>query len=120
MLRRTALGMLIGGTVALALAGQSRAADPSLLIGKWIEKLPDGAGAVTEFTATTMATYGVDTAGAPTGKPKIVDVTYRNLGESIAITVVGGDGLLAVVRNQNAIVLEFPGAGGHQLKRMLP
>ena len=96
------------------------AADPAQLIGKWVEHLPNGAAMITEFTPTTISFYAVDPSGKPNTDPKPQDVTYRDLGETIAIEFKGGGGLMAMMKDQQSIILIFPGMGSRPLTRVQP
>jgi hypothetical protein len=107
-----ALGMLS--------ADPANAADLAQLVGKWMEKLPKGGAMVTEFTPTSISFYGVDPNGKPNPGSKPQDVTDRDLGQTIAIDFKGGGGIMAMMKDQNSMVLIFPGMGSHSLSRMQP
>ncbi|HUZ71914.1 MAG TPA: hypothetical protein VMU87_02915 [Stellaceae bacterium] len=99
-------------------ASVATASDPNQLIGRWIERFPNGNGMVAEFTATTISTYGVDATGKRTIPPTTMKVTYKDLGSSIAVNFVGGGGIMVLVKGPRNIVLDFPGVGAHQLTRI--
>jgi len=118
MLRTSALLLtLIAG---LALAGPACAADPKVIYGTWIERLPDGGGMVTAFTETTISEYGVNAAGQPVTTPMTMAVSYRDLGPSIGVDFKEGGGLLVAVRGPADITLDFPDAATHDLKPWRP
>jgi hypothetical protein len=104
--------------VALLFASVARATEPSQLFGKWIEKLPSGAQMVTEFMPTSISFYPVDRSGKAGAKSKPQDVTYRDLGQTIAIDFRGGGGIMAIIKDRDSAVLIFPGMGSHSLTRM--
>ncbi len=104
--------------IGLVFAPAAHAGDPSLLVGKWMEKFPNGTGIVTEFTPTTISFYPVDASGKPKAEPKPQEVTYRDLGQTIAIDFNGGGGIMALIKDHGSMVLMFPGMGSHPLVRM--
>ena len=109
--------------IALALCCWATAAAASHLdqiLGKWIERQPDGTAIVTEFTATTMSSFKVDASGQPTQPPAPVHVRYQELGEAIGVNFDNGDSALVVVKRPDAIVLRYPGLAPHQLTRVEP
>ena len=101
-------------------AASSYAADPKSILGQWIEKFPNGAGMVTEFTAQSMESYPVDATGKRTASAGKFPVTYRDLDPStIGVDFQGGGGgIMVMVKDANTIVLDFPGVGAHNLKRL--
>ena len=103
------------GSVMLA-----QAAEPSTIMGKWIERRPDGMEIVTEFSPTSMAFYTVDKSGKPTGEPKRTSVIYKDLGgDSISVTVGDGRGGIVVQRKSaNVVTVDFPGAYAVDLTRL--
>jgi hypothetical protein len=101
-----------------AWASAAAASDPNQIIGKWIERFPNGSGMVTEFTATTISSFGVDASGKQGAPPQTTKVTYKDLGDSIGVNFAGGGGILVLVKGPNNIVLDFPGMGAHQLMRV--
>src|SRR5438132_4916749 len=96
------------------------AADPSQLLGKWIEKFQNAARMVTEFTATTISSYPVNKFGEPTKQPQPSEVSYRDLGNTIGIDFKAGGGIMAMIKDQNNMVLIFPGMGSRPLTRVEP
>jgi hypothetical protein len=99
--------------------GAARAGDPNTIFGRWIEKFPNGAGMVTDFTLQSMQSYSVDPAGKRLKDVGKFAVSYRNLGRStIAIDFQGGGGVMVLVKDRDTIILDFPGMGAHTLKRL--
>jgi hypothetical protein len=119
-------GWLLGAVcliaVGLLFARAAGATDQSRLIGKWVENFPSGAKIITEFTPTSIWSYGIDPSGKRTDETKRQDVTYRDVGEeTIAIDFKSGGGITATMRDQQSVVLLFPrGAPLHFLVRMEP
>jgi hypothetical protein len=116
MMRMHTLTALFG----LLFIQAANAADPTQLIGKWVEHLRNGAAMITEFTPTTISFYAVDPSGKPSIEPKPQEVTYKDLGETIAIEFKGGGGLMAMMKDRQSMVLIFPGMGSHSLTRVQP
>jgi hypothetical protein len=113
-------GLAALGTL-LALAGQTLAADPAMLMGKWLEKFANGSGMVTEFTASTLSYYPVDAAGKPTEAARQNEITYLDLDkETVRINLQGGGSISVSVKDAKHIVLDYGGAGLHRLVRMGP
>ena len=73
---------------------------------------------VMEFTPTSISFYAIDPSGQRTIEPKPQDVTYKDLGDTIAINFKGGGGIMAMIKDQQSMVLIFPGMGSHPLVRM--
>jgi hypothetical protein len=108
------LGLLVAG----ALAGTAHAAVPSTVFGKWIERFPNGNGMVTEFTAASISSYPVDSLGRATAAPTAMPVSYVDLGgEIVGVTFKGGGGAVVAKTGDDAITLDFPGIGAHELMR---
>ena len=104
---------------ASALAGAAQAAVPATVFGKWIERFPDGNGMVTEFTPAQVSSYPVDSLGKPTAAPTAMPVTYVDLGgQMVGVAFSGGGGAIAAERTTDAITLDFPGIGAHELTRV--
>jgi hypothetical protein len=100
-------------------ATAAHAADPKLIFGVWIEKYRNGNGMVTEFTPQSMESYSVDAAGKRVKDVGKFSVSYRDLDPStIGIDFQGGGGVMVLVKDHDAIVLDFPGMGAHPLKRV--
>ena len=110
--------------VAISLAGVSpaKAADPATVMGKWIERFQNGKGMVSEFTPTSIAYYPVDETGKAMAEPKKTPVTYKDLGGDNIAVVFSQDGsggsVLIYRKSADAITLDFPGVGAHDLTRL--
>jgi hypothetical protein len=96
------------------------AANIDLLFGRWIEKFENGTGMVMEFTPTAISSVPMDASGKAAEPPTVMEVSYRDLGDGIAIEFKGGGGLMAVVKGRQTMLLVFPGMGSHQLSRLEP
>ena len=97
------------------------AANPAAIFGKWVEPGPNGAEMVTEFTATTAWSYGLDQAGKRIGNNARFPVTYKDLNPStIEVDSRAGDKILLHIRDADTIDMEFPGIGTHTLTRDVP
>jgi hypothetical protein len=108
-----------GLVFASALTGVSQAAVPSTVFGKWIERFPDGNGMVTEFTPAQVSSYPVDSFGKATAAPTAMPVTYVDLGgPMVGVAFSGGGGAMVAEKTTDAITLDFPGIGAHELTRM--
>ena len=115
MLTRLVLGVAIAG----ALAGAAQAAIPATVYGKWIERYADGAGMVTEFSAAQVSSYPVDSDGRATAAPTAMPVTYVDLGgPMVGVSFNSGGGAVAAKTGDDAITLDFPGIGAHELTRL--
>jgi len=111
--------MVLGLVFASVLAGASQAAIPSTVYGKWIERFPDGNGMVTEFTSAQVSSYPVDSLGKPTAAPTAMPVTYVDLGgPMVGVSFSSGGGAIAAEKTADAITLDFPGIGAHELTRV--
>ena len=116
-MQRTSI--LLGLLGALALAGPSHAAVPSTVFGKWIERFPDGNGMVTEFTAGAISSYPVDQAGRATAAPTAMPVSYVDLGgPMLGVSFHSGGGAVVAKQGDDAMTLDMPGIGAHQLIRV--
>jgi hypothetical protein len=111
--------IVLGLVFASALAGACQAAIPSTVFGKWIERFPDGNGMVTEFTPAQVSSYPVDSFGKPTAAPTAMQVTYVDLGgPMVGVAFSGGGGAMVAEKTIDAITLDFPGIGAHELTRV--
>jgi hypothetical protein len=115
---------IILGLLALGLAltpALPALADPSQIFGKWVELGPNGAEMVTEITATTISSYGLDEAGRRVGKDNKFPVTYKDLNPStIQVNFQSGGGILVHIQDKDTIVMDFPGVGTHTMTRDNP
>jgi hypothetical protein len=113
--------ILLAAAAAVALAGAAHADQPAAIFGKWIEKFPDGQGMVTEFANASISSYPVDRDGHALAVPTRMQVTYDDLGgPMIGVSFHGGGGAIVARRSQDAITLDFPGVGAHELAKMKP
>lgn len=111
--------IILGLVFASALASAAQAAVPSTVYGKWIERYPDGNGMVTEFTPAQVSSYPVDSFGKATAAPTAMPVTYVDLGgQMVGVAFSGGGGAIAAEKTVDAITLDFPGIGAHELTRV--
>jgi hypothetical protein len=111
--------LVVGLAIAGALAGAAQAAIPSSVYGKWIERFPDGNGMVTEFTPAQVSSYPVDSSGKATAAPTAMPVTYVDLGgPMVGVAFQGGGGAVAAATTADALTLDFPGVGAHELTRV--
>ena len=116
-----AIPILLGVAAAMAVAGAAHADQPAAIFGKWIEIFPNGQGMVTEFADASISSYPVDRDGHATAVPTRMQVTYDDLGgPMIGLSFHGGGGAIVARRNQDAITLDFPGVGAHELAKMKP
>ncbi len=112
---------LLGVAAAAVLAGVAHADQPTAIFGKWIEKYPDGAGMVTEFADASISSYPVDRDGRPLGAPTRLAVTYDDLGgPMIGVSFHGGGGALIARKSDDAMTLDVPGVGAHELAKVKP
>ncbi len=104
----------------LAAAVSAAAADSVVIMGRWIERLPDGRGVVSEFGPNSLTTYPVDARGAPTGPSQQWTVFYRDVGgDDLVLAYSDGGGNLNIhKKGADAITIEFPGVGSHDLTRL--
>lgn len=113
--------ILLGAVGALALAGAAHADQPAAIFGKWIEKFPNGNGMVTEFADASISSYPVDRDGRPLGAPTTMTVTYDDLGGAmIGVSFQGGGGAIVARKTQDAITMDLPGVGAHELEKVKP
>jgi hypothetical protein len=119
-MRRTIISSLVA--VGLSLTSVLPAlASPAQIFGKWIEEGPNGAEMVTEFTPTTISSYGLDPSGKRVGKANQFSVTYKDVGGStIQVNFQTGGGILVHVQDKDTIIMEFPGVGTHTMTRDNP
>jgi hypothetical protein len=119
MRRAIALGL---GVVGLALgAGIADAASPGQIFGKWVETGPNGTEMITEFTGTTISSYGLDQFGKRIGNTSRFAVTYKDIDPStIQVDTSAGDKILLHIRDADMIDMEFPGVGTHTMTRDNP
>jgi hypothetical protein len=108
-------------TTMLFVSGNAEAASAKLLVGKWMEKQPDGSSMATEFTPKTITSYSVDAAGKPTSPFNQSNIIYRDLdGAQIGVAFdKGGEIKITVVDSEN-ILMNFDGKMDHKLKKVTP
>jgi hypothetical protein len=115
------LPILLGVAAAALVAGTVQADVPAAIFGKWIEKFPNGDGMVTEFADASISSYPVDRDGRPLGAPTRMPVTYDDLGgPMIGVSFQGGGGAIVARKSQDAITLDLPGVGAHELAKVKP
>ena len=115
--RATAMAIGLG----VLLAGAAQAADPASVMGKWIERLPNGRGMVTEIAPHSISYYPVDQAGTAQGAPSQSAVTYKDLGgDLVGVDFAGADGsgIMLQRTGANSLTMDFPGVGAHKLTRI--
>jgi hypothetical protein len=116
-MRLPAIFALLG----LLIVQSADAADPTQIIGKWVSHPPNGATMMVEFTATTFSFHAVDSSGGPKTERKTYEVTYKDLGDSIAIEYKDhAGGAMAVMKDRQSATLVFPGSGAFPLSRIQP
>ncbi len=116
-----ALFGIFAASMVLLAAPLALAADPTTVMGKWIERLSGGRGLVSVFAPGSISFYPVDESGKPAGAPRISSVTYKDLGGEDVGVVFNRDGSGGVVIHrvsENAVTLDFPGQGAHRLARI--
>ncbi len=104
--------------ISALLSNFCMAEDVNNILGKWIERFPNGNGMVTEFTANTISFYPVDEHNTPQQKPSSMAVTYKDLGETIGVNFQGGGGVIILPKDMDNIALDFPGVSARFLTRM--
>jgi hypothetical protein len=113
------LGLALGVLASGVTVGAAQAAVPASVFGRWIERFPNGDGMVTEFTGAAISSYPVDSEGKPTAAPTAMPVTYVDLGgPMLGVSFQGGGGAILAEKTANAITLDFPGIGAHELTRV--
>jgi hypothetical protein len=113
------LSLTLGVLAAGAIASAAPAAVPASVFGRWIERFPSGDGMVTEFTGAAISSYPVDSEGKPTAAPTAMPVTYVDLGGAmLGVSFQGGGGAILAEKTADAITLDFPGIGAHELTRV--
>jgi hypothetical protein len=98
------------------------AADVAQLVGKWAtEKAENGNRMVFEFTPNTIASYGIDSSGKRLGDvTPSREISYRDLGEKIAIEFPDGSGIFASMKDAKTMTLILPGMGARELTKLAP
>jgi len=120
-MRRTIVLGLSAMALASSLALGPAAADPARIFGKWVETGPNGTEMVTEFTATSAWSYGLDQFGKRVGNSNRFPVTYKDVDPStVEVDTSAGDKIILHIRSADTIDMEFPGAGMHMLTRDNP
>jgi hypothetical protein len=115
------LPILLGVAATALFASAAHADVPAAIFGKWIEKFPGGGGMVTEFADASISSYPVDRDGRPLGAPTRMPVTYDDLGgPMIGVSFEGGGGAIVARKSQDAITLDLPGVGAHELAKVKP
>ncbi len=104
----------------LMLAGQAMAADDTApIIGRWVDRLPDGNAMITQFSPRTVTFFSVNGQGMSMGPPTTITVTYRKMPDgSLLATPIDdfGEPLNVKVKN-DIMVLTFEGLAPRTLMR---
>jgi hypothetical protein len=112
----------LAGAVAgfLMLVGQAVAADVSTpAIGTWIDKLPDGATMVLNFTPDSVSFQPFDQSGRG-GAPATMKVTYKkdaNGDLQLTPETEVGEPLRVTMKDANTLELQFAGREPRTLTR---
>jgi hypothetical protein len=117
---RLGLLLLLLAISHAALAQGTLSPQDNLLIGTWREHLKLGS-VVVVFTESTMTFSSADASGQLLpNSTHLAHVHYRKLDNAIGIEFdePGGGGILAVPQSATHILLDFPGAGAHQLDKV--
>jgi hypothetical protein len=110
---------IVAAIATLGLSVPAFAAEPSAIMGKWIERFANGKGMVTEFLPNAISSYPVDEAGKPRHEPQKLPVKYKDLGnQEFSITFGDGGGILLHLTSVDSATLDFPGVGAHNLTRL--
>jgi hypothetical protein len=115
-MQKSLVALIVGASLG---APQAFAADPAAIVGKWVEKFPNGSGLVTEFTSSAIISYPIDKTGASTDTPSKSIVQYRDTGPSnIAVDFDGGGMIQVEVQSPDQILLHIPNEGAHQMTKL--
>ncbi|MSO72051.1 MAG: hypothetical protein EXQ84_00370 [Rhodospirillaceae bacterium] len=93
--------------------------DTAPIIGRWVDRLPDGTAMITGFSAHTVTFYSVNAQGMSMGPPTTITVQYRKLSDgALLATPIGdiGEPLMVKVKN-DIMVLTFEGLPPRTLMR---
>ena len=108
--------ILVMFVVAVA-TNEALASDQSDLMGRWAERLPNGAAMITVFSPSNISTFveTTDHKEKPVGQPQ--EVTYKTFKDSINVEFKGGGGIVVVLKDHDHASMLFPGMGSHNLTR---
>ena len=115
--------VMAGLGMSLVVSGVARAADPSSVLGKWIERFPNGKGMVSEFGSDTIVSYPVDESGKPSEPVNKAAVSYEDLGGDLVGVQFSGASTSAIMLQRTdaeSLTMDFPGVGAHKLTRLTP
>ena len=93
-----------------------------MLFGKWKGQAPK-ANFIWEFTSSTMTYTAFDFSGKPLAEPNKANISYINLTDNTwgidfkKADGKPGGGIMVIIKDENNVVLDFPGAGGQTLTR---
>jgi hypothetical protein len=119
MRRAIVLSIIIVG-LGSGLASQANA-NPAQIYGRWVEEGSNGAEMVTEFTARSISSYGLDPSGNRVGKDNRSPVTYKDVDPStVQVNFQTGGGLLVHIQDKDTITVDFPGMGSRMMTRDNP
>jgi hypothetical protein len=102
--------------------------DGAQLLGKWVEHLSNGGKTIVDFTETSISFTPIDASGTTVRPTNNSEVTFRKLGTGALDASISIDfkdkngkpsgGILAVVKSEDEVVLDFPSVGTHLLRRV--
>lgn len=116
----TSMAALAG--LSFCLLGQAFAAEADPIIGRWLDKLPDGNSMIVEFTATQISFQGVTQGGAAV-PPSVFPAMYKKEGDGKFVVAIEGqpqDPMAVMLTGADKISLKFPGRDARDLVRYVP
>lgn len=105
--------------LAMCLLGPALAADADPIIGRWVDKLPDGNSMIVEFTLTQISFQGVTQAGAAV-PPSVFPAMYKKEGDGKFVVAIEGqpnDPMAVMLTGKDKLSLKFPGRDARDLVR---
>jgi hypothetical protein len=109
-------------SILILLANLAHAGEPTKLFGKWKFQAPK-ANIIWEFTSSTITFTSFDFSGKQISKPNTAQISYISLTDNTwgidFKTADGkpGGGIMAIIKDENNVILDFPGVGGQTLVR---